>query len=134
MDSTIKTQWVTALRSGDYIQGRKVLRQDDTYCCLGVLCDLHTKAHSGDLHYWRQVRDQESCYWNCYRYDGMTTALPSCVQDWAGLFSDDPDIVVYNADRKYSEYQHATLFTSLAQLNDEGHTFAQLAQLIEEQL
>ena len=32
--------WVKALRSGEYNQGRKVLRStDDTFCCLGVLLD-----------------------------------------------------------------------------------------------
>lgn len=38
--------WITALRSGQYTQGREVLRQSDveigptTHCCLGVLCEL----------------------------------------------------------------------------------------------
>jgi hypothetical protein len=36
--------WVKALRSGDYKQGRSQLFikdwMDDSYCCLGVLCDI----------------------------------------------------------------------------------------------
>jgi len=39
-----KDKWLEALRSKDYVQGRKRLRyktsNEDTYCCLGVLCDL----------------------------------------------------------------------------------------------
>jgi len=33
-------KWVKALRSGKYKQGRYCLRQDDEYCCLGVLCEV----------------------------------------------------------------------------------------------
>lgn len=48
MNSDIKKLWIAALLSGEYTQGRKVLRgADDTYCCLGVLCDLHRKAVGG---------------------------------------------------------------------------------------
>ncbi len=36
-----KDQWVTALRSGEYVQGRGWLRTpSDKFCCLGVLCDI----------------------------------------------------------------------------------------------
>jgi hypothetical protein len=34
------TQWIAALRGGKYRQGRRLLRSDDQYCCLGVLGDL----------------------------------------------------------------------------------------------
>ena len=43
MNKLIKDQWVAALRSGDYIQGRGELIIDDdelactAHCCLGVL-------------------------------------------------------------------------------------------------
>ena len=42
MDATLKAQWVAALRSGAYRQGRVSLYTpgDDTYCCLGVLCKI----------------------------------------------------------------------------------------------
>jgi hypothetical protein len=41
VDQALKTKWVAALRSGDYKQGTGVLRRnDDTFCCLGVLCDI----------------------------------------------------------------------------------------------
>lgn len=41
MDSEIKALWVEALRSGEYKQGRYMLRSDvQTYCCLGVLKHL----------------------------------------------------------------------------------------------
>ncbi len=47
-------RWTTALRSGEYIQGRSYLKHHDgiTYkhCCLGVLCEvegLSQKTHFG---------------------------------------------------------------------------------------
>ena len=44
MNSEIKAQWVEALRSGNYKQGRGFLHsKSGTYCCLGVLCDIKQK-------------------------------------------------------------------------------------------
>jgi len=40
MDQEIKQEWVKALRSGDFKQGRGKLRNGDGYCCLGVLCQV----------------------------------------------------------------------------------------------
>jgi hypothetical protein len=36
----IGTEWVDALRSGDYKQTQETLRSGDSFCCLGVLCDI----------------------------------------------------------------------------------------------
>lgn len=52
MDSDLKAKWVTALRSGNYKQCREYLHKEDSYCCLGVLCEIsgegfwHTDAES----------------------------------------------------------------------------------------
>lgn len=40
MNEEIKVKWVEKLRSGEYVQGHGVLRFNDEYCCLGVLCDI----------------------------------------------------------------------------------------------
>ena len=45
MNKDIKTLWVAALRSGDYEQAQGVLKRDGGFCCLGVLCDLHSKQY-----------------------------------------------------------------------------------------
>ena len=46
MDPVVKARWVAALRSGAYKQGRTQLRtKHNTFCCLGVLCNLHAQAH-----------------------------------------------------------------------------------------
>lgn len=33
-------RWLTALRSGKYSQAREALKKGDSFCCLGVLCDV----------------------------------------------------------------------------------------------
>ena len=46
VDPKIKTAWVAALRSGEYTQGQRALRQRDpitgklSYCCVGVGCNI----------------------------------------------------------------------------------------------
>jgi hypothetical protein len=41
MNVELKAKWVEALRSGSYKQGKGRLRTtDNTFCCLGVLCDI----------------------------------------------------------------------------------------------
>lgn len=37
LDADLKTRWIAALRSGEYQQGQGVLRQEDRFCCMGVL-------------------------------------------------------------------------------------------------
>ena len=34
-------EWLEALRSGKYKQGRRFLRNNGEFCCLGVLCDIN---------------------------------------------------------------------------------------------
>jgi hypothetical protein len=36
----IKDKWIAALTNGEYKQGKGYLRLGDTYCCLGVLCEI----------------------------------------------------------------------------------------------
>lgn len=41
MKQELKDKWTEGLESGRYAQGHKRLRNlDNTYCCLGVLCDI----------------------------------------------------------------------------------------------
>jgi len=41
MKAEFKQKWLEALRGGQYKQGKNVLRTaQDEFCCLGVLCDV----------------------------------------------------------------------------------------------
>lgn len=80
MNPEVKTLWTTALRSGDYGQGRHALRSSqDKYCCLGVLCELAVKAEV------IAPAIQHVAGFSDYRYDS-TDGIPSTsVVKWAGI-------------------------------------------------
>jgi hypothetical protein len=114
MNPEIRAQWCAALRSGQYRQGRLTLRRSDSYCCLGVLCDLAVRAGVLDDATAGPIAGDEDA--GRMRYDSRSRYLPPSVQKWAGLVSNDP---VIDAGR------------SLAEVNDAGYTFAEIADLID---
>jgi hypothetical protein len=99
-----KKQWLEALRSGKYKQGRHALRRrDDTFCCLGVVCDLAAPE------YWSWDPDIAS---DRFRHAGGNLGFP-----------DDPMLArIGLTERAASE---------LAWMNDRGATFAEIADYIQ---
>lgn len=65
MKPEVKKLWLEALRSGAYKQGFGGLRiaEKDTYCCLGVLCDVlgvdWGPSDEQPLHYACELSDSE---------------------------------------------------------------------------
>lgn len=117
MNPEVKKLWVEALRSPKYKQGQRSLRTtDEEYCCLGVLCDV-----SG-LGKWNQPTDGY-CDYQVTDDDFSSGMLPDAVQDWAGLKHCAGDDVLIG-DAKLSLVVH----------NDQGRTFAEIADAIEAQL
>jgi hypothetical protein len=107
LDSGVKARWVAALRSGKYEQGFGCLRRDDRYCCLGVLCDV---AGGGE---WIPPFDDGLRPYNAGTRDGYgTTALPPSVMMRYDISIRDEAILI--------------------DANDEGKSFADIADLIEE--
>ena len=53
----LKSKWTEALRSGEYKQGEHFLYDDtnNSYCCLGVLCDIAGLPEDGMA--YREVPD-----------------------------------------------------------------------------
>lgn len=135
MDSRVKEMWLHALRSGEYKQGRNFLRDGDRYCCLGVLCDLAeshgivesrhlTVREIEDLANRDQREDEPFGYYSEpqeYIHDDAIQ-LPVAVQAWAGLQTADP-LVPHGSGR-----------ITLANLNDRGHSFTEIADVIEQGL
>lgn len=130
-DPALKRQWVDALRSGDYTQGKGYLHQNDTYCCLGVLCDLRDDVMWEDLE----------------RVSGVNYAVPVDNKDWTssamlphtladklGLTDGEVTIplVPFMGEMLLTDWVVACeTGITLAALNDEGLTFDQIADLIE---
>ena len=108
-----RTNLVFALRSERYQQTRGQLRVNNSYgscfCCLGVACDV-----SG-LTEWRDIEKRPS-YFNNF----MT--LEKEVMDYYG-FTDESILYGFDAENKRNLY--------LADLNDKGGTFEEIADWIE---
>lgn len=118
MDKQVKERWVNALRSGDYQQGRAWLKKGDSYCCLGVLCDLYLVDHDME---WELNNNSE------YSLDNNTEMLPKSVAKWAGIdVSDEGGVYHGGAINLKGE--------TLAGLNDTGSPFDEIASFIEENL
>lgn len=128
MNQEVKTKWLAALRSGEYEQGREQLhyqsKSRESFCCLGVLCDLAFKEGVVTRHqYDDEVRygDVPDPYGDVpdpYGVrEGEANYLPPEVQEWAGL-----------------RRNPATEAGVLSIRNDEGWSFDRIANLIEKQL
>lgn len=125
MNPEIKQKWITALRSGEYKQGKNVLRSnDDCYCCLGVLCDVYIKeTGKGE---WRKTTLTSEYYFITTAQSSNTFALTNEVAEWAGLKGRNPEL-----DAK-SRYSCSAFNDGTANLS--ARSFSQIADLIENNL
>lgn len=114
MNAEVKKMWVEALRSGEYKQGRGQLRFGNEYCCLGVLCDLHSEAVGGS---W--VKPEPDILWLGSSYDGEESVLPTSVVEWAGLNKTNPVVCILGID------------INLIDINDVYMSFSEIANCIE---
>lgn len=105
MDANLKAKWVKALRSGRYDQhdGDLANKQGTAFCCLGVLADIQGCLWRDDLHALIPVDPKTG--WRVG--EGTLTMKKFC----GGLTDDDQSI--------------------LAGMNDEGKSFAEIADFIE---
>ena len=86
MTPELKSKWVEALRSGRYAQGKLRMRTRsvpgvrDTYCCLGVLCDVAGKK-------WD---------WGGYKYEceGTNSSLTGAMQYDLGIGEQEQDLLI----------------------------------------
>ena len=123
MNQEIKQEWVKALRSGEYDQGKDELRSyANTYCCLGVLCDLYSKKTGVKWIERTSICDEEVKF---YTIHGSTWVLPNEVIEWAQVHAHAPTIHLSDDRESYS---------TRSALNDSGVTFTDIAKFIEGQL
>ncbi len=113
MNKAVVKKWIKALRSGDYKQSRGWIRCEDTYCVLGVLCDLHIKEFDNSFGEWEEYEFANNRR-QMYSYQGVSRELPALVDLWAEL----PHKVV----------------SCLMEANDEGVGFKELANYIENEV
>jgi hypothetical protein len=83
------------------------------YCCLGVLCDI--AADQGQGHW-------EGSYFHSADMTNSNDVLPNAIRMWADLPDSNPDI-----EGPWGTNGAITL----AQLNDDGLSFQEIANIIE---
>lgn len=129
MKASIKQRWLKALRNGSFVQGHDQLRSTDadsnrtpTYCCLGVLCELHRKS-------------TKQKGWDANdTYQGAECYPPAHVIRWAGLADNatpDGDI---NVVFKGAQTKLSVLNDGDTNVTPKALTFKQIADVIEKQL
>jgi len=93
MDANLKAKWIEALRSGKYKQTTHYLKDDQGFCCLGVLCDI------------------QGADFDAIRTEFGTLSLSSSPQKYLGGLG--------------------MMAPRLTTLNDDGKSFAEIADYIE---
>jgi hypothetical protein len=111
MNPEIKARWLEALRSRRYKQTSGCLRDSEGFCCLGVLCDVVAP----DLGLkWEKGKSARLDF----SIAGSHVTLPLEVVEAAGV----------------SGIGVLPFGGNLSHLNDNGHTFAMIADVIEKEL
>lgn len=114
MKRSLRDKWCAALRDGSYKQGTSRLRTpDNKFCCWGVFCDLI------DPSLWKQVNKVDT--YNHWEYNN-STLMPSAKILTENL--GDNEFTLDNNLHSISGY--------LANQNDAGKTFLEIADLIEQ--
>ncbi len=103
----LQTKWIAALRSGEYAQDRQQLKTERGYCCLGVACMVlgltfrKTPLGSYETAAGRETAEMPANAWRKLGLDGGSGGT----------------LAAYGR--------------SLAKMNDDGETFAYIADVLE---
>lgn len=97
----VRKQWVEALRSGKYQQGRYRLRKiiyngTEGFCCLGVLCDIV----SPEL--WKADKSNMSNEW---LHNGGIAMPSATIREAAGLEEDEIDLLMKMNDEGIASFE-----------------------------
>lgn len=107
-----KAKWLEALRSGRYKQGQGFLRCGDEYCCLGVALDIiNPKGWSR-----RNPEHQDSAIF-------VHEASQDTLSGKSDSFVDTGEVPLNGLDQ-----------IDLANMNDDGLSFGEIANFIEKNL
>lgn len=117
MHEEIKNRWIENLESGEYPKGKGSLRDNGTYCCLGVLTDMYIREHDDLVWIGDSVRYAKADVGLDDEYEN--SLLPAKVREWAGIDKEERHIHTFSGD-------------SLASLNDRSDTFDPIIERIKE--
>lgn len=119
MDKVMKRRWLKALRNDKYKQTTGTLCRGEgenrEYCCLGVLCDLYKTTELGKKARAKWVENGDTDLIGFRLSSTVFTRMPSVsIRKNLGLLSKEAD--------------------TLADMNDCGKSFKQIANYIEKHL
>jgi len=111
--------FLVALRSGDFVQTTGKLREGDSYCCLGVACEVYRKTTG--IGEWITKQCPEAKHTYLPHFINSYTYLPAPVAVW--LNSEENPIL--HTD------EHGQELTAADLNDDEGWDFEQIADAFE---
>lgn len=132
-------QWIKLLLSGKYEQGTENLRSpDNSFCCLGVACDLY------DPDNWKELGSHWFYSPSPHLEEDVT--LPGNVQDFLGFSKSEAPVSVESVNavlkrepvreslaHALSQSDIAFNHVCLTALNDNGATFSDIAKVLKEE-
>jgi hypothetical protein len=135
----VKAKWLAALRSGEYRQGKHALNTggpEGQFCCLGVLCEVALQEGLEGLERTQPFASEGDDDAAELHYNGESGRLPYRVQVWADLTDPNPSTSRTYAEVLPEQYSnpnsmYGKVKITLAELNDSGYTFQQIADVIE---
>ena len=104
----VKEKWLAALRSGNYKQTQNRLKRNDTFCCLGVLCDISGQGE------WVFNNPGDQPLYMFSVLDSSVTGLPVGIIKWA-----------------FDSYEYNSEVDKVIIMNDRGVSFKKIADHIE---
>jgi hypothetical protein len=118
-----RTDWLNALRSGEYNQDTGELATGEGYCCLGVYCkvigmddyDIISKTMIHSLHNDLLAKYEVP---QCLRYNETG-------ENKSKLYNE-------NQDRFFELFEERDFVSLLVELNDRGWSFKVIADIIED--
>lgn len=131
MNEPIARQWIAALRSGEYTQGQGQLctgGKKPKHCCLGVLCEIAEKEEK--LHDGAPLTRTKRTSGDGILFDGSAGMLPLRVARWAGIRDAHGTLGGKSCGHPSLRGDYAS-GRDLILDNDEGKSFAEIADIIE---
>jgi len=124
-------EWVKALRSGDYEQGQDYLCRDGKFCCLGVLCEI--------LELPKEVVPCLDCpdlpdniY---YVFNGLNSYATKRAVQQSVIPASAQATILEDLNLRQTVTDEVgdgrSLHTHLITMNDDGKSFAEIADYIE---
>lgn len=117
----LQEKWLTALENGEYPQCEGRLRKESGYCCLGVAADLIDNTA------WRRIPPiaTREGGWSWHEeLDVLKVYEELNLRGRTGLI----DWELYKGEKEHP----FRIYADLAELNDQGHSFAEIAAFIRE--